>query len=133
MQKGTWFRLAAENAQGMSEGAPIYFRGLRVGQMQNLRMSDSDERVVADAFIEAPHDQRLTTATVFWNVAGFGVSLGPQGVQLKVNSVASLVQGGGAVRHRRVGWAAGPAGSRLHLAPRRGNRPQQPVRRHRPG
>ncbi len=93
-ERGTWVVLAGDNATGMSEGAPIYYRGLPVGRMQNLRLADRDETVLADVFVEAPHDERLTTATVFWDVSGFSVGLGPQGVQLNVTSVTSLLQGG---------------------------------------
>ncbi|ARJ70757.1 intermembrane transport protein PqiB [Paracoccus contaminans] len=93
-EKGTWYALTSNNAKGMTEGAPIFYRGLAVGRMQNLRLAEGDERVIADVFIESPHDQRLTTATAFWDTSGFSVSLGPQGVALNVQSVSSLVQGG---------------------------------------
>lgn len=93
-ERGTWVQLAATDASGMSEGAPIFYRGLQVGRMQNLRLAEGEESVVADVFIEAPHDRRLTTTTVFWDTSGFSVSLGTQGVSLNVNSVSSLLQGG---------------------------------------
>lgn len=92
--KGTWVAVTSTDAKGMSDGAPIYFRGLAVGRMQNVRLADNEENVIADVFIEAPYDHRLTTATVFWNTSGFSVSLGPQGLSLNVQSVSSLVQGG---------------------------------------
>ena len=91
---GTRIVLSAERSRGMSEGAPITFRGLQVGRMQNLRLSDDDGSVLADVFIAAPHDQRLTSNTVFWDTSGFSVSLGAQGVSLNVNSLASVLQGG---------------------------------------
>lgn len=93
-QPGTWITLTSDDAKGMSEGAPVSFRGLTVGHMQNLRLADKDETVLADAFIASPHDQRLTTTTVFWDTSGFSVSLGAQGLALNVTSVASLLQGG---------------------------------------
>lgn len=93
-EKGTWVVLAADSAKGLSEGAPVTFRGVQVGAMQNLRLSRRNEQVLADIFINAPHDQRLTTATVFWDTSGFSVSLGPEGLALNVSSVASLLQGG---------------------------------------
>jgi len=93
-EKGTWVVLSSDNAKGLTEGAPITIRGVQVGTMQNLRLGDDDDTVLADAFIVAPHDDRLTTATVFWDTSGFSVSLGPQGVALNVSSVASLLQGG---------------------------------------
>lgn len=92
--KGTWTILSLGTAEGVSEGAPVLFRGLEVGRLENLRLSDEDESVIADMFIEAPHDQRLTSATVFWDISGFSVSLGAQGVALNVNSLSTLVQGG---------------------------------------
>ncbi len=93
-EKGTWIVLSSDTSKGLTEGAPITFRGVQVGTLQNLRLADDDETVLADAFVFAPHDDRLTTATVFWDTSGFSVSLGPQGVALNVSSVASLLQGG---------------------------------------
>lgn len=92
--KGSWVRLTMQEAEGISPGAPVMFHGVQVGRLENLRLSDEDDGVVVDAFIEAPHDQRLTTATVFWDTSGFSVSLGARGVSLNVNSLSSLLQGG---------------------------------------
>jgi paraquat-inducible protein B len=65
-----------------------------VGRIQNLRLNDSDAGVTVDAFIEAPHDRRLTTTTRFWDTSGISVSLDATGVTLNMRSLASLVQGG---------------------------------------
>ncbi|MFB2532800.1 intermembrane transport protein PqiB [Paracoccus sp. p3-h83] len=92
--KGTWVVLSTTQSSGITNGAPVMFRGLKVGKMSNLRLSDRDETVLVDAFIEAPHDQRLTTGTVFWDTSGFSVSLGARGLSVDVRSLSSLVQGG---------------------------------------
>jgi paraquat-inducible protein B len=92
--KGTWIRLTADSADGITDGAPILFRGVQVGRMENIRLSTEDDEVVADAFIEAPHDKRLTSSTVFWDTSGFSLSLGAQGISFNVNSLSSLLQGG---------------------------------------
>ncbi|MDO5631917.1 MAG: MlaD family protein [Paracoccus sp. (in: a-proteobacteria)] len=92
--KGTWVIVQTNDAEGLSEGAPVMYRGLPVGRMENLRISPDGEAVQADVFVEAPHDQRLTTASVFWDSGGVSVSLGTQGVSVGVNSLASLLQGG---------------------------------------
>ncbi len=93
-QPGTWVTLSMETADGLSEGAPVLFRGVAVGQLQNIRLDPGTDRVIVDAFVEAPHDARLTSLTVFWDTSGFSVSLGTQGVALNVNSLSSLLQGG---------------------------------------
>lgn len=92
--KGTWVKLAFDSGEGLSEGAPISYRGIQVGRMENLRLAPDGNSVLADGFVQAPHDQRLTSATVFWDTSGFSVSLGAQGVSLNVNSLTSLLQGG---------------------------------------
>ncbi|MDO5647486.1 intermembrane transport protein PqiB [Paracoccus sp. (in: a-proteobacteria)] len=91
---GTWVALSMQSAESLSEGAPVLFRGLQVGRIENLRLDDGADRVIADAFIEAPHDQRLTSASMFWDISGFSVSLGAAGLSLNVSSLSSLLQGG---------------------------------------
>ncbi|MDM7458544.1 MAG: MlaD family protein, partial [Paracoccus sp. (in: a-proteobacteria)] len=93
-QPGTWVTLTMDRADGLNDGAPILFRGVAVGRIENLRLDDSSDRVLADGFIEAPHDRRLTSATVFWDTSGFSVSFGAQGLSLNVNSLTSVLQGG---------------------------------------
>ncbi|MDO5703898.1 MAG: MlaD family protein [Paracoccus sp. (in: a-proteobacteria)] len=92
--QGTWVIVQTDDAEGLSEGAPVMFRGLAVGRMENLRVSPDGEAVQADVFVESPHDRRLTTTSVFWDSGGVSVSLGAGGVSVGVNSLASLLQGG---------------------------------------
>ncbi|MEE2859773.1 MAG: MlaD family protein [Pseudomonadota bacterium] len=93
-QPGTWVTLSMDTAEGLSEGAPVLFRGVEVGRLENVRLAEGDDRVLADAFVEAPHDARLTTASVFWDTSGFSLSLGAQGIAFNVNSLSSVLQGG---------------------------------------
>ncbi len=92
--KGTWVELRAEDAGGLADGAPVLFRGVTVGRLQNLRLNEFGSGVTIDAFIEAPHDKKLSTTTRFWDTSGFKVSVGAGGVNLDVRSLATLVQGG---------------------------------------
>lgn len=116
-QPGSWMVLSADTAKGLSEGAPVLYRGLAVGRMENIRLSDRDEGVLADVFIEAPHDKRLTTATVFWDTAGLSVSLGAQGLAVNVGSVSSLLQGGVQFDTLTSGGAPVPPGHAFRLNP----------------
>lgn len=104
-QKGTWIVLSAERSRGMTEGAPVLYRGLAVGQMQNMRLAPDNAGVLADVFVAAPYDQLLTSNTVFWDTSGFSVSLGAQGLSLNVNSLASVLQGGAEFATVRSGGA----------------------------
>ncbi|MBJ3761161.1 MCE family protein [Maribius pontilimi] len=92
--EGVAFRFRSQNVEGLSEGTKIYYRGIEVGQIANLRLDTDGASVVADAFVRAPESRLITTATRFWDTSGFSFSFGAQGAQLDVASIASLVAGG---------------------------------------
>lgn len=91
---GTWITLFSEDGGSIAEGAPVIYRGIKVGQLRNLRLNPASSGVEVDAFIEAPYDDRLSASSVFWDTSGFSVSLSAQGLKLNVRSLASLIQGG---------------------------------------
>ena len=86
--------LTSESGDGLLQGTPILYRGVQVGAVSTLHLADTGQAVLADAFIEAPYDDLITSATRFWNASGFSFSLGPQGATLDVSSLAALVSGG---------------------------------------
>ncbi|OCX65289.1 hypothetical protein BFP70_09470 [Thioclava sp. SK-1] len=92
--KGTQVVLRARDAGGLAEGAPVMYRGLAVGKIQNLRLDEGGSGVLIDAFINEPYNSRLTTTTRFWDASGISVSLGASGVSLNMRSLASVIQGG---------------------------------------
>ncbi len=93
-EKGTRVVLRAADGGSIAGGSPVFYRGVRVGRTEQPRLADSGGVVLVEAFIEAPHDRLLTTATRFWNASGFAVSLDASGFRLDVGSLASLVGGG---------------------------------------
>lgn len=93
-REGTRITLRAPDGNRLTPGAPVLYRGIQVGHIESPRLMDGLDGIVVDAFVEAPHDQRLTTATRFWDTSGFSVSLGPSGVRLSVGNLASLLTGG---------------------------------------
>ncbi len=86
--------LRAKDGNQISTGTPILFKGVDVGRVENPRLAPGGDAVLFDAFIEAPHDQLITTATRFWDASGFSFSFGSGGARIDVESLASLVGGG---------------------------------------
>jgi paraquat-inducible protein B len=93
-REGRKITLRSTDGKLVTAGAPIFFRGIEVGRMEQPRLTVSGDSIVVDAFIEAPHDRRLTDASRFWDTSGFTVSFGTGGLTLDVESLASLVSGG---------------------------------------
>nr|WP_283254914.1 MlaD family protein [Marivita sp. GX14005] len=91
---GKRITLATDDGTTISNGSPVLFRGVEVGQLETPRLSADGRTVLVDAFIEAPHDRRLTQATRFWDTSGFELSFGASGFSVDFDSLASLLTGG---------------------------------------
>lgn len=93
-EQGRVLTLNVPEGMQFSGGAPVNYRGLQVGRLQDPVLSEDGQSVTVEAFIEAPHDQRINAATRFWDTSGFSINLGTDGLSLDVESLASLVTGG---------------------------------------
>lgn len=92
-QPGLRIRLRAPDGGSMTIGAPVLFKRIQVGQIEDIQLTDAGD-VMIDAFVGAPHSDRLTTSTRFWNASGFSINLGGGRASLEVDSLISLLQGG---------------------------------------
>ena len=109
-QLGTAISLRTRDGSALSNGAPILHKGIRVGFLEAPRLSSDGQSVIVDGFVEFPYDRILTTSTRFWDTSGFSISLGASGVELDVNSIASLIEGGVAFDTVVSGGGAVPQG-----------------------
>ena len=92
--EGTAIVLRASDGARLEAGAPILYRGIEVGELATPRLSSDGSEVRIDAFVRAPYDRQLSTATRFWDSSGISVSLGGSGVELNVGSLAAILEGG---------------------------------------
>ncbi|MEM8571922.1 MAG: MlaD family protein [Pseudomonadota bacterium] len=90
---GTRIRLRSPTGGSVGIGAPILFKQIRVGRVEEVELTGAGD-VMVTAFVDAPNDARLTTQTRFWNASGFSIDLSAAGASLRVDSIASLIQGG---------------------------------------
>ncbi|MEL6206605.1 MAG: MlaD family protein [Pseudomonadota bacterium] len=93
-QQGKRIVLRTDSGRGLTSGAPILYRGLEVGRVGAPRIATDGISVLADAFIEAPHDQILTNRTRFWSSTGFSFTLDTSGASIDFDSLATLIRGG---------------------------------------
>ncbi len=93
-EAGTHYVLQADTLGSMDVGSPIYYRQIKVGEVTGFKLADSQQHVDINFFIRAPHDAMVQKRSRFWNVSGFGVSVGAEGMKAKMASLASLIAGG---------------------------------------
>ena len=93
-EPGRQFVLRAENLGSTDVGTPIYFRRLPVGEVVATALDKDGKGLSFTIFIHAPYDQYVTENTRFWNASGIDLSLDATGIQLRTESLVSIVVGG---------------------------------------
>ena len=78
----------------VSPGVGIFYRGMRVGDVQSVAMSSTGQEVVIFAKIDYRYDQFVRDNTKFWDAGGVDAKVGLFGAKIKVDSVQALWNGG---------------------------------------
>ncbi len=91
---GRRFRLRAERLGSLDIGAPVYYRQIKVGQVDSYDLDPDGRAVTIGIFIEAPYHNYVYRNTRFWNAGGIDMRLDPGGMQLNTPSLVSLMIGG---------------------------------------
>jgi paraquat-inducible protein B len=91
---GLKLTLTSEEAGSVGSGDPILYRGFRVGRIETDEFDVDSQKMHYGAFIEAPYDELITSATRFWNASGIALSAGADGLEVDIASLESLLVGG---------------------------------------
>ena len=91
-EEGLRVRLITDSASGVNVGTAIYYRGISVGQIEQIRFSERYDNLYLTAFIHAPYDRLITNNTKFWNISGINFSMGAEGANLEVESPEALFE-----------------------------------------
>ncbi|MGD9017708.1 MAG: MlaD family protein [Desulfobacterales bacterium] len=91
---GSHFNLRAEHLGSIDVGAPVYFRRIPVGRVENYQLADDGNSIDIGVFVEAPHDRRVQKNTRFYNAGGVDVTVGVDGIQVNTQALASVLMGG---------------------------------------
>lgn len=91
---GREFLLVAENLGSVNRGAPVYYRGLPVGQVLGYRLAEDARRFEVPVFVQSPYDRLVVEDSSFWDVSGIRVRAGVDGLEVQVAGLAALVAGG---------------------------------------
>lgn len=87
--------LQAPRFAGLRSGAPVTYRGIQVGVVQDIRLSREAESTEARLVIWRGYRPLVRTHTRFWTAGGVDVKGGLlSGVELKIESLRNLVSGG---------------------------------------
>lgn len=92
-ENGSGFKLRAKELGGLKSGSAVFFRQIAVGSVVDYRFHDSGD-IELDVFIEAPYDKHVNNATRFYNAGGFDITLSAAGLEIKTQSLITIIAGG---------------------------------------
>jgi paraquat-inducible protein B len=93
-EAGREFVLRAATLGSHNVGVPVYFRRLQVGRVIGGELDADGSGVSIRIFVSAPYDKFVTTATRFWDASGIDVSLSTSGLEVRTESLVSVLVGG---------------------------------------
>lgn len=90
------FPLILESAQAfnLSEGAPVLYRGVEVGTIQQIEINSQGDRVLIHLLINQQHRHLVRQNSEFWVASGYNFELGWKGAQFNTGTLQQLVKGG---------------------------------------
>lgn len=86
--------LDAEGLGGLTPGADIRFRDIRVGEVERYDLQPDGQGVRIWALIGQEYRDLVRPSTEFWNSSGVQLDVKPTGVKLQAESLASMLGGG---------------------------------------
>jgi paraquat-inducible protein B len=91
---GLKFSLLSDELGSVSTGDPILYKGFTVGRVESTDFDVETQQVHHRAFIDAPYDELVTSATRFWSDSGLSFSANADGIELHTGSLESMLIGG---------------------------------------
>ncbi|WP_226668092.1 PqiB family protein [Microbulbifer aggregans] len=91
---GLRVKVTSPRLGSLNRGSPVYYRQLEVGQVENYRLSEDDSKVEVELFIRREYADLVHRGSKFWNASGISVQGGISGVNVELESLASLIAGG---------------------------------------
>lgn len=91
---GKQITLMARQLGSIDRGSPIYFQGIVAGEVLGYEMANDFQKVLIHAFVKAPFDGLVRSNSRFWSGSGIDLSVGPDGLRVKTESLQALLFGG---------------------------------------
>ncbi|MCZ6813974.1 MAG: MlaD family protein [Alphaproteobacteria bacterium] len=91
---GGSYILITDTLGSLSARSPIYYRGIRVGQLLGHELAKNKKSLRVHAFVKAPFHELVRENTRFWNVSGIEVKVSADGMTIKTQSLQALLAGG---------------------------------------
>ncbi|MBB1425037.1 MCE family protein [Shewanella sp. SG44-2] len=89
------FQLVDDQLGSIKVGTPLFFRGIKVGQIDGYRLDDSGTEITLFAHVNAEYGHLINQTSQFWDASGIKLDVGLfSGAQLETGSLETILAGG---------------------------------------
>jgi len=92
--KGLQLQLTLENSQSINAGSPIIYKGVAVGQVDNVSLDNKDNQVNVSITIDENYRQLVNQHSRFYNATGLSIKGSVGSFTVKTASVDTVLRGG---------------------------------------
>jgi paraquat-inducible protein B len=103
---GHEYILHASNLGSLSIGSTVFYRHMTAGQVVAYSLDPGGASVTIKVFINSPYDRFVTQNTRFWQASGVDMSIDAEGVKLRTESLASILEGGVAFQAPKTAFSS---------------------------
>lgn len=91
---GLKLRLKSADLASISRGTTIYFRKIPVGKVLDYHLTDDKQNILININIEKPYEKLINESSRFWNISGISVKGDFNGIDIRTESLESVICGG---------------------------------------
>jgi paraquat-inducible protein B len=91
---GLHVTLNSESEFAYKKGDPVVYKGIKVGEFEDIFFNFEERVVYYNTFIEDPYHKLITSNTKFWDISGVQMKLGAGGIQVSTGSLETLLTNG---------------------------------------
>ncbi len=92
--QGKRYHLSAPNSRDLTVGANVYYRKIKVGNLESVHLSDDGEKVDFTVFIEEPYTKFVNSNTQFWRTNYMSFKYEENVLRVDIAPIANLLNGG---------------------------------------
>lgn len=89
------FQLVDDQLGSIKVGTPLFFRGIKVGQIDGYQLDKSGIEITLFAHVNAEYSHLINQSSQFWDASGIKLDIGLfSGAQLETGSLETILAGG---------------------------------------
>lgn len=92
--QGEYFHLISPNGEGVAVGTPVYFKNIKVGQVEYLYIGLNDKNIEVIVYIDKKYTPYINDNSKFWMKSTLNVDFTRGNLDISIAPMNHLIQGG---------------------------------------